>query len=89
MRLDYPYRMIEKEYNKFLNRLHKIQIRYNLSEIDNPSAYTQASEPMRCLVESALSERTGQSPPLQALRLMECLDGSLGRSVLARTESHA
>ena len=34
MRLDYPYRMIEKEYNKFLNRLHKIRIRYNLSEID-------------------------------------------------------
>ena len=89
MRLDYPYRMIEKEYNKFLNRLHKIRIRYNLSEIDNPSAYTQVSEPMRCLVESALSERTGQSPLLQALRLMECLDGSLGRSVLARTGSHA
>lgn len=38
-----------------------------------PSAYTQVSEPMRCLVESALSERTGQSPLLQALRLMECL----------------
>lgn len=37
--------MIEKEYNKFLNRLHKIRIRYNLSEIDNPSAYTQVSEP--------------------------------------------
>ena len=87
--LDYPYRMIEKEYNKFLNRLHKIRIRYNLSEIDNPSAYTQVSEPMRFLVESALSERTGQSPLLQALRLMECLDGSLGRSVLARTGSHA
>ena len=34
MRLDYPYRMIEKEYNKFLNRLHKIRIHYNLSEID-------------------------------------------------------
>lgn len=34
MRLDFPYRMIEKEYNKFLNRLHKIRIHYNLSEID-------------------------------------------------------
>ena len=34
MRLDYPYRMIEKEYNKFLNRLHKIRIGYNLSEMD-------------------------------------------------------
>ena len=85
--LSVPYD--RKEYNKFLNRLHKIRIRYNLSEIDNPSAYTQVSEPMRFLVESALSERTGQSPLLQALRLMECLDGSLGRSVLARTGSHA
>lgn len=33
MRLDYPYRFIEKEYNKFLNRLHKIRIGYNLSEV--------------------------------------------------------
>lgn len=33
MRLDYPYRLIEKEYNKFLNRLHKIRIGYNLSEV--------------------------------------------------------
>ena len=34
MRLGYPYRAIEKEYNKFLNRLHKIRIGYNLSEVD-------------------------------------------------------
>lgn len=34
MRLNYPYRMIEKEYNKFLNRLHKIRIGYNLSKVD-------------------------------------------------------
>lgn len=33
MRLDYPYRLIEKEFNKFLNRLHKIRIGYNLSEV--------------------------------------------------------
>lgn len=37
MRLDYPYRLIEKEYNKFLNRLHKIRIGYNLSEVDKLS----------------------------------------------------
>lgn len=34
MRLDYPYGMIEKEYNKFINRLHKVRIGYNLSETD-------------------------------------------------------
>lgn len=33
MRLDYPYRLIEKEFNKFSNRLHKIRIGYNLSEV--------------------------------------------------------
>ncbi len=34
IRLDFPYRHIEKEYNKFLNRLHKIRIGYNLSQVD-------------------------------------------------------
>lgn len=34
MRLGYPYRQIEKEFNKFLNRLHKVRIGYNLSEVD-------------------------------------------------------
>jgi len=34
MRLGFPYHMIEKEYNKFLNRLHKIRIGYNLTEVD-------------------------------------------------------
>lgn len=34
MRLDYPYHMIEKEYNKFVNRLNKVRIGYKLSEID-------------------------------------------------------
>ncbi len=29
MRLDYPVRQIEKEYSKFLNRLHKIHLNYN------------------------------------------------------------
>lgn len=32
MRLDYSYPQIEKEFNKFLNRLHKVRIGYNLSE---------------------------------------------------------
>lgn len=34
IRLNYPYRMIEKEYNKLLNRLHKVRIGYNLVEVD-------------------------------------------------------
>lgn len=35
MRLNFPYHMIEKEYNKFLNRLHKVRIGYNLTEVDH------------------------------------------------------
>lgn len=31
MRLDYPTKYIEKEYSKFLNRLHRIHFGYNLS----------------------------------------------------------
>jgi len=31
MRLDYPIKYIEKEYSKFLNRLHRIHFGYNLS----------------------------------------------------------
>lgn len=34
IRLGYSYPSIEKEFNKFLNRLHKIRIGYNLSEVD-------------------------------------------------------
>ena len=34
MRMDFPYRLIEKEHCKFLNRLHKIRIGYNLTQVD-------------------------------------------------------
>ena len=34
MRLDFPYFYIEKEFNKFLNRLYKIRIGYNRKEAD-------------------------------------------------------
>ena len=34
MRMDYPYRLIEKEYNKFANRLNKIGVAYSLAEAD-------------------------------------------------------
>ena len=44
MRLDYPYRAIEKEYNKFLNRLHKIRIGYNLSEVSKLTAIINMGE---------------------------------------------
>ena len=33
MRMDYPYKYIEKEHNKFLNRLHKIRIGYSMAEV--------------------------------------------------------
>lgn len=29
LRLDYPIRLIEKEYSKFINRLHKVHLSYN------------------------------------------------------------
>lgn len=44
MRLDYSYRQIEKEYNKFLNCLHKIRIGYNLSEVDKLSEIINLGE---------------------------------------------
>lgn len=47
MRLGYSYKSIEKEYNKFLNRLHKIRIGYNLSEVDKLSDYINMGESWR------------------------------------------
>lgn len=44
MRLDYPYPMIEKEYNKFINRLHKVRIGYKLSEVDRLTGYINMGE---------------------------------------------
>lgn len=44
MRLDYPYPMIEKEYNKFINRLHKVRIGYKLSEVDRLTDYINMGE---------------------------------------------
>lgn len=34
MRLDFPYFYVDREFNKFLNRLHKIRIGYNMEEAD-------------------------------------------------------
>ena len=47
MRLGYPYHAIEKEYNKFLNRLHKIRIGYNLSEVDKLTEVINSGEDWR------------------------------------------
>ncbi len=37
MRMDYPYKYIEKEYSKFLNRVHKIRIGYSRIELEHLS----------------------------------------------------
>lgn len=76
MRLDYPYRMIEKEYNKFLNRLHKIRIHYNLSEIDTFNEIMNLGDGWR----GRDDDRRGSEP---------CLDRGVGWSVLAWTGSHS
>ena len=76
MRLDYPYRMIEKEYNKFLNRLHKIRIHYNLSEIDTFNEIMNLGDGWR----DRDDDRRGSEP---------CLDRGVGWSVLAWTGSHS
>ncbi|MDD3252153.1 MAG: alpha-E domain-containing protein [Lachnospiraceae bacterium] len=54
MRLGYPYRSIEKEYNKFLNRLHKIRIGYNLSEVDKLSEIINLGDDWRSRYQEAL-----------------------------------
>lgn len=74
--LDYPYRMIEKEYNKFLNRLHKIRIHYNLSEIDTFNEIMNLGDGWR----DRDDDRRGSEP---------CLDRGVGWSVLAWTGSHS
>lgn len=54
MRLGYPYRAIEKECNKFLNRLHKIRIGYNLSEVDRLTGVINLGEGWKERYEDAL-----------------------------------
>ena len=76
MRLDYPYRMIEKEYNKFLNRLHKIRIHYNLSEIDTFNEIMNLGDGWR----GRDDDRRGREP---------CLDRGVGWSVLEWTGFHS
>lgn len=55
MRLGFPYRYIEKEYNKFLNRLHKIRIGYNLSEVDRLTEVINLGEGWTARREDALN----------------------------------
>lgn len=54
MRLGYSYRAIEKEYNKFLNRLHKIRIGYNLSEVDRLSEIINMGEDWKSKYHEAI-----------------------------------
>lgn len=55
MRLDYPYKQIEKEYQKFLNRLHKIRIGYNLAEADRLMSIINMGESWKNRYYDALS----------------------------------
>lgn len=44
MRLDYPYPMIEREFSKFLNRLRRVGVRYNLGKLDELTAFINQKE---------------------------------------------
>lgn len=54
IRLGYPYRFIEKEHSKFINRLNKIQIGYNLSNVDILSEITASDETLKARRQEAL-----------------------------------
>lgn len=54
MRLGYTYHSIEKEYNKFLNRLHKVHIGYNLAEVDKLSEIINLGEDWRSRYREAI-----------------------------------
>lgn len=55
MRLDFPYPYIEKEWNKFLNRLHKIRIGYQVTEVDRLTGVLQLGEGWRARKQEALN----------------------------------
>lgn len=54
IRLGYPYRFIEKEYSKFINRLNKIRIGYNLSNVDILSEIVASDETLKARRQEAL-----------------------------------
>lgn len=54
IRLGYPHRFIEKEHSKFINRLHKIQIGYNLSNVDVLSEIVESAETLKARRQEAL-----------------------------------
>lgn len=55
MRLGYPFRFIEKEHNKFLNRLHKTRIGYNLSDVDKLAEVINLGEDWSTRKQDALN----------------------------------
>ncbi len=54
IRLGYPYRFIEKEHSKFINRLQKIQIGYNLSRVDDLAEILSTDEKLKAKRQEAL-----------------------------------
>ena len=54
IRLGYPHRFIEKEHSKFINRLQKIQIGYNLSRVEELSKIVATDETLKAGRQEAL-----------------------------------
>lgn len=55
MRLDYPLKLIEKEYNKFVNRLSKVKIGYNMAEAEKLAGIIGQGEQWRDQYYEALT----------------------------------
>lgn len=55
MRIDYPYKYIEKEFSKFQNRLHKVKIGYSLGELDRLAGIISLGESWRDKYYEALN----------------------------------
>ena len=55
MRLGFPYPYIEKEFNKFINRLHKIRIGYNLAEVSRLTEVVSLGEGWKARQQEALN----------------------------------
>lgn len=55
MRLGFSYPYIEKEFNKFINRLHKIRIGYHLTEVDRLTEVISLKEGWTARQQEALN----------------------------------
>ena len=55
MRMDYPYKYIEKEHSKFLNRLNRVRIGYSLPVVDRLSEIISMGESWKERYNEALN----------------------------------